>query len=126
MKTIVLLMGIFLSINLYAEAPMLKETSFSKILQQIEKNQMTFIEVCSDSCHSCQIMGKRLYKIKQEHPEYPIYFVNVHKEREVAYRLRVQMIPTQIVVDNKGYEVYRHVGILSQEEILQLFKKIKQ
>lgn len=115
-------MGILLSISLYAEEPMLKETPFAEVLQHIGKNKRTFIEVGSDSCRSCQVMGKLLYKIKQQHPKYPIYFVNVHKEREAAYRLRVQMIPTQIVVDSKGYEVYRHVGILSEEELLKLFK----
>ena len=123
MKKIVLIIGILLSVSLYAEEPMLKETPFTKVLQQVGKHKMTFIEVGSDSCHSCQIMGRKLYKIKQQHPEYPIYFVNVHKEREAAYRLRVQMIPTQIVVETKGQEVYRHVGILSQEEILKLFNK---
>ena len=124
MKKIILILGVLLSVTLLAaEEPMLKETPFAELLQQVGKHKMTFIEVGSDSCHSCQIMGRKLYKIKQQHPEYPIYFVNVHKEREAAYRLRVQMIPTQIVVDTKGQEVYRHVGILSQEEILKLFKK---
>jgi len=122
-KKIILILGILLSVSLFAEEPMLKETPFAEVLQQLGKHKMTFIEVGSDSCHSCQIMGRKLYKIKQQHPEYPIYFVNVHKEREAAYRLRVQMIPTQIVVNSKGYEVYRHVGILSQEEILNIFKK---
>jgi len=123
MKKIVLFLGVLLSVTLFAEEPMLKETPFSEVLKQISKNKITFIEVGSDSCHSCQIMGRKLYKIKQQHPEYPIYFVNVHKEREAAYRLRVQMIPTQIVLNTQGYEVYRHVGILSEKELLNLFKK---
>jgi len=126
MKKIVLVLGTFLSVTLFAQEPILKETAFPEVLQQIDKNKITFIEVGSDSCHSCQIMGRKLYKIKQQHPEYPIYFVNVHKEREAAYKLRVQMIPTQIVVNAQGYEVYRHVGILSEKEIEQLFaKKLK-
>ncbi len=123
MKKIVLIIGIFLSVSLFAEEPTLQETPFAEVLQQVGKHKMTFIEVGSDSCHSCQIMGRKLYKIKQQHPEYPIYFVNVHKEREAAYRLRIQMIPTQIVVNTKGQEIYRHVGILSQEEIQKLFEQ---
>ncbi|WP_297482320.1 thioredoxin family protein [Sulfurimonas sp.] len=123
MKTIVLLMGILFSISLNAEEAMLQETPFTEVLSQVTKHKMTFIEVGSDSCHSCQIMGRKLYKIKQQHPEYPIYFVNVHKERNAAYRLRVQMIPTQIILDNKGYEIYRHVGILPTKEIHTLFQQ---
>ena len=122
MKKIVLLLGIILSISLFAEEPMLKETPFAEVLQQIGKHQMTFIEVGSDSCRSCQVMGKLLYKIKQQHSEYPIYFVNVHKEREAAYRLRVQMIPTQILIDSGGNEIYRHVGLLDQKSIITLFQ----
>jgi thioredoxin 1 len=112
-----------MTLNLFAQEPMLRETPFAEVLQQIDKHKITFIEVGSDSCHSCQIMGRKLYKIKQRHPEYPIYFVNVHKERGAAYRLRVQMIPTQIVVDSKGNEVYRHVGILDAKEVNKLFQK---
>ena len=122
MKKIVLLLGIFLSVSLFAEESMLKETPFAEVLQQIGKHKRTFIEVGSDSCHSCQKMGKLLYKIKQQHPEYPIYFVNVHKERQAAYRLRVQMIPTQILVDSGGNEIYRHVGLLDKKSIITLFQ----
>ncbi len=123
MKKIVLILGVLLSVTLFAEEAMLKETKFTQVLQQITKHKKTFIEVGSDSCHSCQKMGRLLYKIKQQHPEYPIYFVNVHKERNAAYRLRVQMIPTQIILDNKGYEIYRHVGILPKKEIHTLFQQ---
>ncbi len=124
MKKIILILGVLFSATLFAaEEPMLKETPFAEVLKQVGKHKITFIEVGSDSCHSCQIMGRKLYKIKQQQPEYPIYFVNVHKEREAAYRLKVQMIPTQIVVDTEGQEVYRHVGILSEEEIQKLFEQ---
>jgi len=122
MKKIVLILGVLLSVTLFAEEAMLKETKFTQVLQQITKHKKTFIEVGSDSCHSCQKMGRLLYKIKQQHPEYPIYFVNVHKERQAAYKMRVQMIPTQILVDSGGNEIYRHIGILSQEEIQKLFQ----
>jgi len=123
MKKILLFLGVFLLVTLFAEELMLKETPFLEVLKQIGKHKITLIEVGSDSCHSCQKMGKILYKIKQKHPEYPIYFVNVRKEREVAYRLKVQMIPTQIVVNSKGYEIYRHIGVLLEKEIERIFEK---
>ena len=104
--------------NLFAgEPPMLRETPFAQVLEKMNKGQALLLEVGSDSCHSYQIMGKLLYTVKQEHPNYPIYFVNVKKEREAAFKLKIQMIPTQIVLDEKGNEVYRHVDILSPEEL---------
>jgi len=104
---------------------MLKETPFVKVSEEIGKSQTMMLEVGSDSCHSCQIMGKLFYKVKQKHPEYPIYFVNVKKEREAAFRLKIQMIPTQIMLDEKGNEVYRHVGILSPEELNTLLQRYR-
>ncbi len=106
-----------------ASEPMLEATPFVKVLREIPKHKKTFIEVGSEHCHACQKMGRLLYKIKREHPEYPIFFVDVSKEREAAYRMRVRMIPTQIVVDSKGNEIYRHIGFLDEGSIYQIFQK---
>ena len=114
---------ILLATNLFADEAMLKETSFAQVLEKMDKGRALFLEVGSDSCHSCQIMGKLLYTVKQEHPNYPIYFVNVKKERKAAFKLKIQMIPTQIVIDTNGKEAYRHVGILTKEELYSLLNK---
>jgi len=124
MKKIYVILTLLLTLNLYAAGrPMLEETAFAKVSQQIGKGKAVFLEVGSDSCRSCRVMGKLLYTVKQEHPEYPIYFVNVKKEREAAFKLKIQMIPTQIILDGKGEEVFRHVGILKPEELAVLLEK---
>jgi len=124
MKKIVVLLTLLFTLNLYAAGrPMLEETAFAKVSEQIGTGKAVFLEVGSDSCRSCRVMGKLLYTVKQEHPEYPIYFVNVKKEREAAVTLKIQMIPTQIVLDGKGTEVFRHVGILKPEELTALLEK---
>ncbi|MFT7879747.1 MAG: thioredoxin family protein [Sulfurimonas sp.] len=66
-----------------------------------------------------------LYRVTQEHPEYPLYFINVKKEREVASRLNIMMIPTQIIYDKAGKEVYRHIGMLSKDELSDLFVRFQ-
>jgi len=68
-------------------------------------------------------MSTMLYKITQKHPEYNIYFINVKKERQAAFDLKVRMIPTQIIFDENGEEVYRHIGVLSNSELTDLFNK---
>jgi len=124
MKKITILFTLLLTLNLYAAGrPMLEETAFAKVSEQVGSGKAVFLEVGSDSCRSCRIMGKLLYTVKQKHPTYPIYFVNVKKEREAAFKLKIQMIPTQIVLDGKGKEVYRHVGILKPEELTVLLEK---
>ncbi len=127
MKKIVVLVIVLLTYNLYAaDRPMLKETAFAEVSKQIGTGKAIFLEVGSDSCRSCRVMGKLLYTVRQEHPAYPIYFVNVKKEREAAFKLKIQMIPTQIVLDGKGIEVFRHVGILSPDELNALLEKYIQ
>ena len=123
MKKLFLGMFIMLSANLFASEPMLEATPFAVVAQQIGKGKAVLIEVGSDRCRSCQIMGRLLYKVKGAHPAYPIYFVNVAKERQAAYRLKIQMIPTQIVFDARGREAFRHVGVLQPDELETVLKR---
>jgi thioredoxin 1 len=103
----------------------LKETQYKYVEQSIGKGKPYFLEVGSDSCHSCKIMGSMLEEVKQKNPEYNIYFINVKKEREVARKLKVMMIPTQIIYDKDGKEVYRNIGVVQSDELLKLFEKYK-
>ena len=102
--------------------PMLESTPFVKVLGEIPKHKKTFIEVGSEHCHACQKMGRSLYKIKRKHPNYPIFFVDVSKEHEAVYRMKVRMIPTQIVVDSAGNEIFRHIGFLDTGSVEKFFQ----
>jgi len=117
MKKLIIALAVLAAANLFANEPMLKETAFTDVSKQLGKGRTMMLEVGSDSCHSCQTMGKLLYKVKQEHPDYPIYFINVKKEREAAFALKIQMIPTQIIFDAKGKEAYRHIGVMTKREL---------
>ena len=117
------LLLLLLTVTIFANEPMLKATPYQEVAKAIGKGKATLLEVGSDSCHSCQIMGKLLYKEKQEHPDYNIYFINVKEERDVAFKLKIQMIPTQIFLDANGSEIDRHVGILEKEDLDAIFEE---
>lgn len=102
--------------------PLLKETPYAQVKDLIGKGKPYFLEIGSDSCRSCRIMGKLLYTLTQEDPSLNIYFINLHKERTVASELKVMMIPTQLIFDANGTEVFRHIGVLSSDELSSLFK----
>ena len=123
MKLFFSLCLILFSLNAVAAEGMLQATEYKYVEASIGKGKPYFLEIGSESCHSCQTMSKMLYKLKQSHPEYNIYFIDVKKERAVAYKLGIQMIPTQIVYDAKGKEVFRHIGILSPVELYSLLAK---
>jgi thioredoxin 1 len=123
MKIFITLLSLIITHVALAGEPMLQESEYKYVAQSIGKGKPYFLEVGSDSCHSCQVMGTMLYQVTQKFPAYNIHFINVKKEREAAYTLNVRMIPTQIIYDKKGKEVYRHIGVLSSDELADLFKK---
>lgn len=119
-------MSIFLTFFMWsAYAEMLQASKFKDVKQGIGKAEPYFLEIGSESCRSCQKMGVLLYDVKHKHPEYNVHFIDVRKERESAYELKVRMIPTQIIYDADGKEVYRHIGGLSSKELQLLLKKYK-
>ena len=120
MKKLFLLLSLLMMTNtLFANEPMLRETPYQYVASSMGKGKPYFLEVGSDSCHSCQIMGKLLYKVHKKYPQYEIHFINVKKEREAAYALKIQMIPTQLIFDAQGREVYRHVGLLTTNDLMK-------
>jgi len=119
MKILLTMITLLFTMNLFASEPMLQETPYVYVSSSIGKGKPYFLEVGSDSCHSCQIMGKLLYKVHKKYPQYEIHFINVKKERQAAYALKIQMIPTQLVFDAQGREVYRHVGLLTTDDLMK-------
>jgi len=123
MKILLTMITLLFTMNLFASEPMLRETPYVYVASSIGKGKPYFLEVGSDSCHSCQIMGKLLYKVHKKYPQYEIHFINVKKERKAAYALKIQMIPTQLIFDAQGREVYRHVGLLTTDDLMKTIHK---
>lgn len=125
MKLYIAIFLTLLSLESFAQEKFLKETKYEYIQQSIGKGKPFFLEIGAKSCQSCQIMSETLSNILEENPSYGIYFINVKKERDVARKLKVMIIPTQIIYDKDGNEVYRNIGILREKEIEQLLIKYK-
>jgi len=53
-----------------------------------------------------------------------IIFIDVWKNRDQAGRFGIRAIPTQIFFDQRGKEVYRHVGFMSEKAIVNQLKKM--
>ena len=125
MKIIVWMITALFVLSAYGSEPMLQATPYKVLQQALGKEKPHFVEFGSDICHSCQIMGKTLYRMKQKYSTCNIEFVNVRKEREAARSFGIQMIPTQLIFDGKGKEAYRHIGLLEAQEIENLLVQYK-
>lgn len=99
----------------------LSATPYAEVLPSIGKKAM-LLEFGSTTCASCVEMGKILYKVKQEYPQSGIYFIEVYNDQQAMRNYGIQMIPTQIFLNEQGAESDRHVGTLTYEQVVAKLK----
>lgn len=88
------------------------------------KHLVTFIELGADRCIPCKQMQPIMKEIAETYADrVQVVFYDVWKDPEPARKYGIQLIPTQVFMDQKGNEIFRHVGLFPKEEILELLKK---
>jgi len=120
LKFIMTLCSVFTISN--ANEPTLKPVPFESIKEQI-KGKPTMLEFGAESCHSCVVMGKVLYKIKNNYKENNVYFINVYNDTNIAMKYKVRMIPTQVFLDKNGDIIDKHIGMIKEEKLVEKLKK---
>jgi len=89
------------------------------------KGMVTMIDLGAKSCIPCRMMAPIMEKMdKRYQGKSAIVFIDVWEHREQAGRFGVRAIPTQIFFDPEGKEVYRHVGFMSEEDIVKQLEKM--
>jgi len=87
------------------------------------KHKVTFIELGADRCIPCKAMQPIMKEIAKEHAgTIQVVFYDVWKDPEPARKYGIQLIPTQVFIDQSGQEIFRHVGLFPKEEILGMLK----
>jgi thioredoxin 1 len=89
------------------------------------KGMVTMVDLGADQCVPCKMMAPILEKLKKTYEgRAAIIFIDVWKNNEEARRYGIRAIPTQIFFDPTGREVGRHVGFMSEKEIIEQFTKM--
>ncbi len=82
---------------------------------------VTFVELGSVNCVPCKMMQPVMKDIETEYKEkIEVIFYDVNKNREMAEKYNIKLIPTQVFLDKDGKEFYRHEGFFPKEEILKI------
>jgi thiol:disulfide interchange protein len=71
-------------------------------------------------CGACQIMQRTTFldsNVLAKLADYQLMKVDVETEPEIAAALSVSAVPTVILLDRAGIELYRRVGLLSPAEM---------
>ncbi len=97
--------------------------SFAQNNNQI-KPKVTFIELGSDKCIPCKQMQPILKSIEKKYgSQIKVIFYDVWKDDKPAKKYGIQLIPTQVFLDETGKEFFRHEGFYPEAEIDKLLQK---
>jgi thioredoxin 1 len=76
-------------------------------------------------CIPCKMMVPILESLKQEYAgKLVVEVIDLSHDQSPAEKYGIQSIPTQIIFDREGKEVFRHVGFWSKEDIVAKLKEL--
>lgn len=82
--------------------------------------ELSFIELGGFGCKPCMRMDTVLLELAQVYKnkvKIKTFRVTDDKGKTIAKYFGVNAIPTQIILDKNGKEVFRHTGFLSKEDL---------
>ena len=89
------------------------------------KGMVTMVDLGAKKCVPCKMMAPIMEKVEKAYQgRAVIHFYDVWEDREPAERFGIRGIPTQIFFDKDAKEVYRHVGFMSEADIVSQLTKM--
>ena len=86
---------------------------------------VTMVDLGATTCIPCKMMAPILEELKTKYQDRAaIVFIDVWKLPEQSKKFKVSMIPTQVFFDQNGTEVYRHVGFMGKQAIVDQLAKM--
>jgi len=87
--------------------------------------KVTFIELGSVRCIPCQKMQLVMKSIREKYADQVnviFYDVWTPEGKPYGQQYAIQVIPTQVFLDAKGKEFYRHEGYFPEDELVEVLK----
>jgi thioredoxin 1 len=89
------------------------------------KGMVTMIDLGAEKCIPCKMMAPIMAKLEKVYAgRAAIVFIDVWKNKEQVGRFGIRAIPTQVFFNENGIEIYRHVGFMSEEDIVTQLEKM--
>ena len=83
------------------------------------------LDLGADKCIPCKMMQPVLAELRQDYAgKLQVDFVDVWKDTAAGDKYRISGIPTQILFDADGKEIYRHAGFYPKEDIVAKFAEL--
>jgi len=91
------------------------------------KNTVTLVDLGARTCIPCKMMAPILEELRAEYKgKAEVIFIDVWDQANAgkAKAFQVMAIPTQIVYDRGGKEVFRHSGFLEKKALQEQLEKL--
>jgi thioredoxin 1 len=93
--------------------------------QSAVKPKVTFVELGSVRCIPCKQMQPVMKAIEKKYGgQVKVVFYDVWKAEQKVFadKYKIQLIPTQVFLDENGKEFFRHEGFYPEKEIDKVLK----
>jgi thioredoxin 1 len=92
----------------------------------IAKARPALYEFGAGYCASCKEMEKVMAELKASHgDQIQVRMIYAGKEDDLFKQYKVMLIPTQVFLNAEGKEVFRHMGPLTKDQVLQKLRELK-
>ena len=83
------------------------------------------VDLGANKCMQCKMMAPILEDLKTTYAgQLQVDFIDVWEQPEAGEAYGIRMIPTQILYDAQGKELFRHEGFFPKEDILAKWKEL--
>ena len=92
-----------------------------------ERKLPKLVDLGAKKCMACKKLAPILEELTREYAGvFEVEFIDVWQKENVkkARAYDIEQIPTQVFLDPKGKELWRHVGFISKEDILKKWKEL--
>jgi thioredoxin 1 len=92
-----------------------------------EGYKITFLEFGATGCISCRRMEMVMNEIRKIYPKLvKVKFINIllPENQEIMKYFGIAVIPTQVLLNSNGNEVFRHTGYYSTDDLEKEFLKL--
>ncbi len=102
--------------------PQREETAIS---QPVPQKLPRLVDLGADKCIPCKKLAPILEELRREYANrVQVEFIDVWKNPPAAETYNISLIPTQILYDSEGTEVWRHEGFVSKEDLVARFAEV--
>lgn len=90
-----------------------------------EKNLPVFLEFGSTTCEPCKTMVPITASIEKKYEGKLVFkFINIYEDIKTSEQYKIRVVPTQIFLNSDGKLMYRHEGVMYEDEIINKLKEM--